>query len=112
MGKLAEAFGNMIFGFVIAIGFSIYNAWLFKDLWNWFIASNFSLPQIGTAMAMGILMVLVWPLVGAILAIVRTVGAKDAEAHPLLSSVVFQLIASFVHTLSWVMGYILIRNFI
>lgn len=112
MGKLAEAFGNMIFGFVIAIGFNIYNAWLFKDLWNWFIASNFNLPQIGTAMAMGILIVLVWPLVGAILAIVRAVGAKESEEPSVISSVLFQLMASFVHTLSWVMGYILVRNFI
>lgn len=112
MGKLAEAFGNMIFGFVIAIGFSIYNAWLFKDLWNWFIASNFNLPQIGTAMAMGILTVMAWPVVGGIVAVIRTVGYKQAEGNAVLSSLGWQLMISFIHTMSWLIGYILVRNFI
>lgn len=112
MGKLAEAFGNMIFGFFIALGFSIYNAWLFKDLWNWFIASNFNLPQIGTAMAMGILTVMVWPVVGGIVAIIRTVGFKQAEGNAILSSFGWQFMISFIHTMSWLTGYILVRNFI
>lgn len=112
MGKLAEAFGNMILGFVIAVGFSIYNSWLFKDLWNWFIASNFNLPQIGTAMALGILMVICWSRVGLFAYTTRLVGKKEVEEHPILATIGWQLMISFVHTLSWLTGYILVRNFI
>lgn len=112
MGKLAEALGNMIFGFIIAVGFTIYNAWLFKDLWNWFIASNFNLPQVGTAMAMGILTVMVWPVVGGIVAVIRAVGYKQTQGNAVMSSLGWKLMISFIHTMSWLTGYILARNFI
>lgn len=111
MSKLAESFGAMIFGFILGIGFSIYNAWLFKDVWNWFIASTFSLPQIGTALAMGLLIVLTWPLVGAVTAVVRTVGAKE-ESNPMAMSIFFQIIIAVIHTISWLVSYILVKSFI
>lgn len=112
MSKLAESFGAMIFGFILGVGFSIYNAWLFKDVFNWFIASTFGLPQIGTALAMGILIVVSWPRVGAVTAMVRAVGGASDEEHPLAASIGFQIVIAMVHTISWVVGYILVKNFI
>ncbi len=112
MSKLAVAFGSMIFSFVIALVFSIYNAWLFKDLWNWFIASNFSLPQIGTAMALGVSMVICWSRVALFAYTTRLVGKKEVEKNPIIATIVWQFMISFVHTLSWITGYILVRNFI
>lgn len=49
----------MILGVVTAV----YNAWLIKDLWNWFASPAFGVGEIGTALAFGVMLLVNRPFI-------------------------------------------------
>ncbi len=108
MSKLAESFGKFVLSMTFSIVVGIYNAWLFKDLWNWFVSPSFGLPEIGTAMAYGLLIVAAWPLTH-ILFFTNQVYDKQDES---VGVIVQALVISFAHTFVWAIAYVLANNFI
>ncbi len=108
MNKLAQSFGKFVLSMTFSIVVGIYNAWLFKDLWNWFVSPSFGLPEIGTAMAYGLLIVAAWPLTH-ILFFTNQVYDKQDDS---VGVIVRGLVISFAHTFVWAISYVLANNFI
>lgn len=108
MGKLAEEFGKFVFSMAFAIVVGIYNAWLFKDLWNWFVSPSFGVQEIGTAMACGLLIVAAWPLTH-ILFFTNQVYDNQSDSVGVIARGV---VISFAHTFVWAIAYVVAKNFI
>lgn len=108
MGKLAESLGKFVISLSFAIVLGIYNAWLFKDLWNWFVSPSFGVQEIGTAMAYGLLIVVAWPLTH-ILFFTNQVYEKQGDAVGVIAR---GLAFSFANTFVWGIAYVVAKNFI
>lgn len=110
MKELSEAFGKFVFSFGMALVLGVYNAWLFKDVWNWFISPAIGVGAIGTAMAYGLLMAFAWPLTH-ILFFTQSAYDEGAEDKK-LGTVARGLVICFAHSVVWLIGYIIAHNFI
>lgn len=108
MGKLVEAFGKFVISLSFAIVLGIYNAWLFKDLWNWFVSPSFGVQEIGTAMAYGLLMAFAWPLTHVLFFSSEVYDKQDGA----VSVYGRGFVLSFAHTFIWVIAYVVAHNFI
>ncbi len=108
MSKLAESFGKFVLSMTFSIVVGIYNAWLFKDLWNWFVSPSFGVGEIGTAMAYGLLIVAAWPLTH-VMFFANQVYDKQDDSIGVIGR---WFVISFVHSFIWVIAYVLANNFI
>ncbi len=107
MSKLAEEFGKFVLSMTFSIFAGIYNAWLFKDLWNWFVAPTFGMGNIGTAMAYGLLIVAAWPLTHILFFTNQSYEKQDAKIGQFARGILI----SFVHSVIWVIAYVVANNF-
>jgi len=108
MGKLAEEFGKFVLSLSFSIVVGIYNAWLFKDLWNWFVSPSLGVAEIGTAMAYGLLTVAAWPLTH-VLFFANQLYDKQDDALGVIGR---GFVISFAHTFIWIISYVLANNFL
>lgn len=108
MRELSEAFGRFVFNFVFSIIAAIYNAWLFKDLWNWFVSPATGAPSISTAIAYGLLMVAAWPLIHILFFTSFIHEKTDGK----FSNAARTLTITFVHTMTWGIAYVIAHNFV
>lgn len=109
MKELSEAFGKFIFSFAMSIAFSVYNAWLFKDVWGWFVVPAFGVAEIGLALSFGLLMTIAWPL-----AHLHLFGQwlYDRGDEKKVGPVGRGFTISLAHSLVWVIGYVVAHNFV
>ena len=110
MKELSEAFGKFVFSFGMALVLGIYNAWLFKDVWNWFISPAIGVGTIGTAMAYGLLMAFAWPLTH--LHLFTQSVYDDGDKAKRLGTVARGVVGCFAHTIAWLLAYVVANNFL
>ena len=81
-----KALGVFVFCTLLSLPFSLYNSWLFTDMWKWFIVP-FGAMELSVAHAWGLSLTICWFLV----ALVKSEESSD------ISEVVPKLIATLIN---------------
>jgi hypothetical protein len=93
---------------VILIGcvLELYNAWLFMDLWQWFVVP-LGLPSLTIWGAYGLMLVLSWPLVN-----LQKMTSSDENITEIVSNSIGNMVGfAAVHTVMFFIGKIVAHNF-
>ena len=60
-----KALGVFVFCTLLSLPFSLYNSWLFTDMWKWFVVP-FGVMELSVAHAWGVGLIVCWYLVGLV----------------------------------------------
>lgn len=103
MERFVYAVIIMVVGFILGI----YNAWLFIDLWKWFVVP-LGLPSLTLWAAYGLMLVLQWPLMSLH---VRSELASEKEPSDAAATAISRgILLSAAHTVSFWVGWFIQAN--
>ena len=96
---------------VMALGLllGVYNAWLFVDMWQWFVVP-LGMKPLTLWMAYGLLMVVAWPLAGTMSRVQQTYdkvtsdGTKRSYLESLGNAFAWVIAISFGYTVTFWFG--------
>ncbi len=97
---------------VMAVGLllGVYNAWLFVDIWQWFVDSLSEMKQLNLSMASIFSMVVAWPLAGTMTRVQQTYdrvtsdGMKRSYLESLGNAFAWVIAISIGHTVTFWFG--------
>ena len=100
---------------VMSLVFGLYDAWLFVDLWKWFIVPVVNVNLMNVPQAFGFLIVIGWfttPVMSKVLDIAEATSDSSESFERISASFNHYVICSGAFTFAWLVSKYLVLQFI
>ncbi len=104
-----EKFIASLIVFIIGLVFGVYEAWLFMDLWEWFVVP-LGVPALNLWQTFGLLMVIGWRFMG-VHASVLNVNKKEEDVAEFFGDGIGMAFGmAVIYTIMWAIGLFVSAN--